>query len=137
MCHFSAQSFLITSQHVFRYFRFPMVNLVIYTLGHWSVLIAFSPFSPSLLLATLTALPKVTKHMGLCVLVAQLCPTLCNLMDVAHQAPLSKEFSRQEYWNELPCLLQGIFLIQESNPHLLVFLHWQMDSLPLCYLGNP
>ena len=79
-----------------------MVNLVIYTLGHWSVLIAFSPFSPSLLLATLTALPKVTKHMGLCVLVAQLCPTLCNLMDVAHQAPLSKEFSRQEYWNELP-----------------------------------
>ena len=95
-----------------------MVNLVIYTLGHWSVLIAFSPFSPSLLLATLTALPKVTKHMGLCVLVAQLCPTLCNLMDVAHQAPLSKEFSRQEYWNELPCLLQGIFLIQESNPSL-------------------
>ena len=33
------------------------------------------------------------------VLVAQLCQTLCNPMDyTAHQAPLSMEFSRQEYW---------------------------------------
>ena len=31
------------------------------------------------------------------VLVAQLCPTLCDPMDLAHQAPLSMEFSRQEY----------------------------------------
>ena len=31
-------------------------------------------------------------------------------------------------------LLQGIILIQESNPHLL---QRQMDSLPLCYLGSP
>ena len=28
-------------------------------------------------------------------------------------------------------LLQGIFLTQESNPHLPCLLHWQMDSLPL------
>ena len=27
--------------------------------------------------------------------------------------------------------LQGIFLTQESNPHLLRLLHWQVDSLPL------
>ena len=33
------------------------------------------------------------------VLVTQLCPTLCDPMDVAHQAPLSMEFSRQEYWS--------------------------------------
>ena len=26
---------------------------------------------------------------------------------VAHQAPLSMEFSRQEYWNELPCSPPG------------------------------
>ena len=32
-----------------------------------------------------------------CVLVAQLCHTLCNPWTVAHQAPLSMEFSRQEY----------------------------------------
>ena len=35
--------------------------------------------------------------------VAQSCPTLCNPMDcVAHQVPLSMEFSRQEYWSGLP-----------------------------------
>ena len=33
----------------------------------------------------------------------QLCPTLCNLWTVAHQAPLSMEFCRQEYWGGLPC----------------------------------
>ena len=35
--------------------------------------------------------------------IAQLCSTLCNPMDcVAHQAPLSMEFSRQECWSGLP-----------------------------------
>ena len=37
---------------------------------------------------------------------------------VANQAPPSMEFSRQEYWNGLPFLLQGVFLIQGSNPGL-------------------
>ena len=37
------------------------------------------------------------------VLVAQLCPTLCDPMDyIACQAPLSMEFSKQEYWSGLP-----------------------------------
>ena len=35
-------------------------------------------------------------------LVAQLCPTLCDPMDCSCQAPLSMKFSRQEYWNGLP-----------------------------------
>ena len=30
------------------------------------------------------------------------CLTLCDPMDCAHQAPLSMEFSRQEYCNVLP-----------------------------------
>ena len=34
--------------------------------------------------------------------VAQLCPTLCDPWTVAHQAPLSMGFSRQEYWSGLP-----------------------------------
>ena len=34
--------------------------------------------------------------------VAQSCPTLCNPMDLAYQAPPSMEFSRQEYWSGLP-----------------------------------
>ena len=37
-------------------------------------------------------------------LVTQSCPTLCNPMDcVAHQAPLSMGFFRQEYWSGLLC----------------------------------
>ena len=34
--------------------------------------------------------------------VPQSCPTLCDPMTVAHQAPPSMEFSRQEYWHGLP-----------------------------------
>ena len=44
---------------------------------------------------------KMTRNMK--VLVTQSCPTLCDPMDcVAHQAPLSMEFSRQEYRSALP-----------------------------------
>ena len=35
-----------------------------------------------------------------------------------------------------PFLLQGIILIHGANP-LLHFLHWQVNSLPLCHLGSP
>ena len=38
-----------------------------------------------------------------CAKLLQLCPTLCDPMVVAHQAPLSMVFSRQEYWRGLPC----------------------------------
>ena len=41
---------------------------------------------------------------------------LCACMgSIAHQAPLSMEFSRQEYWRGDHSLLQGIFLIQGLN----------------------
>ena len=33
------------------------------------------------------------------VIVTQSCPTLCDPWTIAHQAPLSMEFSRQEYWS--------------------------------------
>ena len=38
---------------------------------------------------------------------------------VAHQAPPSTGLTRQEYWSGLLFLLQGIFLTQQSNLHLL------------------
>ena len=47
---------------------------------------------------------------------------------VAHQVPLSVEFSRKN--TGVGCLLQGIFPIQGSNPHPLCLLHWQVVSLP-------
>ena len=34
--------------------------------------------------------------------VAELCPTLCNPTDIAHQPPLSIEYSTQESWSGLP-----------------------------------
>ena len=34
-------------------------------------------------------------------------------------------------------LLQGIFLTQGLNPHLLSLLHWQAGFLPLTHLGSP
>ena len=34
--------------------------------------------------------------------VAQSCPTLCDPMDCAYQAPPSMGFSRQEYWSGVP-----------------------------------
>ena len=42
---------------------------------------------------------------------------------VAHPAHLSVGFPRQEYWSECHALLQGIFLTQESDQHLLWLLN--------------
>ena len=47
--------------------------------------------------------------------VAQLCPTLCNPMDIHIQ---SMELSRPEYWSGGLLLLQGMFPNQGSNPGL-------------------
>ena len=54
------------------------------------------------------------------------------LWTVAHQAPLSMGFARQEYWR-VGChaFLQGIFPTQGSNLCLLCLLHCQVGSLPL------
>ena len=42
--------------------------------------------------------------------VAQSCPTLCDPVDcIAHEAPPSMGFSRQEYWSGLPFLSPGDF----------------------------
>ena len=71
--------------------------------------------------------------LDLCVIMAQGCmlshfshvQPFATLWTVAHRAPLSMGFS-------VGChaLLQGIFLTQRLNTHLLSLLHWQMDSLP-------
>ena len=52
-------------------------------------------------------------------LVAESCPTLVTPWTVAHQAPLSMAFPRQEYWSELPFPSQGDLPNQETEPHLL------------------
>ena len=49
-------------------------------------------------------------------LVTQLCPTLCDPMDLARQAPLSMGMSRQEYWIGLPCPPPGDLPIPGIEP---------------------
>ena len=56
---------------------------------------------------------------------------------VAHQAPLSRGFSRQEYWSGFPCPAPG----ELPNPgikstSLLHLLHWQAGSSPLMPSGK-
>ena len=55
---------------------------------------------------------------------------------VAHQAPLSMGFSRQEYWSGCYFLLQTISPTQGLNPPLLCLLHWQVDALLLAPPGR-
>ena len=74
----------------------------------------------------------------------QSCPTLCNPTDcIAHKAPLSMGFSRQDYWSRLPFPPPGIFLNQGSNLYLLevsCIEKWvpttgaTWEALRLCYL---
>ena len=68
------------------------------------------------------------------VLVTQSCLTLCDPMDCSHQAPLSIEFSRQEYWSGLPFPSPGDLPdpgIELRPPAL------QAVSLPSEPLGKP
>ena len=56
---------------------------------------------------------------------------------VAHQAPLSTGFSRQEYWSGLPCPPPGDLPDPGIEPRSLHLLHWWADSLPLAPPGKP
>ena len=71
---------------------------------------------------------------GLCML-SHVQPS-ATLWTVTHQAPLSTEFSRQEYWGGLPLPTPRDFPDPRIKPHLLDLLHCQADSLPLCHLGS-
>ena len=64
----------------------------------------------------------------------QLCETLWTIAD---QAPLSREFSKQNTGVGCCAHLQGIFPTQGSNLHLLLLLHWQAESLTLMPTGKP
>ena len=69
--------------------------------------------------------------------VCSVAPNSAAQWTVACQVPLPMEFSRQEPGVVCHFLLQGIFLTQGSNPHLLCLLHWQVDSLQLAPMGIP
>ena len=70
--------------------------------------------------------------MCVCV-IAKSCLILCDPKTVALEAPLSMEFSRQEYWSELPLLTPGDFSHPGIKPRSPT---WQADSLPLSHLES-
>ena len=74
----------------------------------------------------------------LCAKSLQLCLTLCDPM-VYNLARLLCPWDSPGKNTEVGrhALLQGIFLTQGWNPHLLRLLHWQVGSLPLVPPGKP
>ena len=67
-------------------------------------------------------------------LVAKSCPTLATPWTVAHQAPLSMGFSRQEYWSGLPFPSPGDLPNPGIEPRSPIL---QADSLPPEPPGKP
>ena len=61
-----------------------------------------------------------------------------TLRTVACQAPLSRGFSRQEYWSGLPCPHPEDLRDPGINPtSLMSLLYWQAGSLSLVLPGKP
>ena len=114
------------------------------TLENWLLenssvsLIGFSNIVPAFALVSLKFVSggkfapgkEVTKSCVQSVSHIQLFATLWN---VAHQAPLSIGFPRQEYWRRLPFPSPG----DRPKLHLLHLLHRQVDSLPVELPGKP
>ena len=75
--------------------------------------------------------------MRVCMLSHYPCPTLCNHMMVAHQAPLSMGFSRQEYCSGLPCPPPWDLPNPGVQPTPLAAPALQGDALPLSHWGGP
>ena len=69
--------------------------------------------------------------------VAQSCPIVCNPMDCSLPSSSVRGVSqaRRLGWVAISSS-RGIFPTKGRNPRLLRLLHWQADSLSLCYLGS-
>ena len=85
-------------------------------------------FSPSPLIP-FSFWQVLTKDVCCCCLVSKYCLTLCEPMDyIAHQAPLSMGFPRQEYWSGLPFPSPGVLLdpgIKTESPGWQwILYHW-------------
>ena len=69
--------------------------------------------------------------------VASVMSDSATLWTIAHQAPLSMGFSRQEYWSGLPCSPPGALPNPGIEPTFPVSLALQADSLPIEPPGKP
>ena len=74
----------------------------------------------------------------MCVLVTQFCLILCDPMDCSPPgSSVHGDFPGRITGMGCHALLQGIFLIQGSNPRLLHFLHCKCILYPLNHLRSP
>ena len=72
--------------------------------------------------------------MYVCVQLLRSCPTLCDPWTVARQTPMCMGFCQQDTGVGSHAPLQGIFLTQGSNVHLL---HWRQVLYQLSHQGAP
>ena len=117
---------------------FPLLLLFL-PLVHWS-----GPhfLSPSLLLLPLPILSTSSPQLFLVSLCVCVCMLNCVRLfatpcTVALQAPLTTEFSRQEYWSGLPFPSPGDLPNPRIEPASLVSLYWQAGSLAAEPPGKP
>ena len=85
---------------------------------------------------------KYLNQSGIVGSIAHLCPTLCEAIDSSLPGSASlispRDFPSETTRVGYHFLLRGwIFLTQGSNQHLWHLLLWQVDYLPLSYLGIP
>ena len=76
-------------------------------------------------------------YMCLCVQLLSCVQLFASPWTVAHQAPLSMGFSRQEYWSGLPFPPPGGHPDPRIEPSSPVSPTLQADSLPLSHQGSP
>ena len=85
--------------------------------------------------------PYPLNHQGSPHCVCACVPSLCaSLWTIAHQAPLSMGFSKQEYWSGLPCLHPGHLPNPGIQPLSLIspaLAGISPYSLPLLLPGKP
>ena len=70
---------------------------------------------------------------GVC---AQPCPTLCDPVTVARQAPLSMGFPRQEYWSELLFPSPALSFLSDAKKLKVLFLDKTGFSEKMMFLLN-
>ena len=88
-----------------------LLSTLVYILDKWNPflndeMITQNVLSLPLSLSRIKKPTSMDLH-GLSAKSLQSCLTLATLWTVAYQAPLSMGFSRQEYWNGLPCSPTG------------------------------
>ena len=134
---------LLFSHHIYwdatGLWQFLSLNLLFKTLARWRILVRYFADSLSIWVCLVFFLwLDFRSWVCACVLNhfshVQLFVTLWT---VAHQAPLSMGFSRQEYWSGLPCSPPGDLPDTGIKPCFSCLLHWQVGSLLLVPPGKP